>query len=187
MLIRHYIDMIRLLDAQTKALLAQVRKMLAEPMNTELARQTELLQTIPGIGVLSALTLVCEIGDFKAFRHPKQLFSYFGLDPIIRQSGNYSGTDLRISKRGSPFARRCIYIIALQSISLNKRHELNNPVLRSFYDEKCRSKPKMTALGAVMHKVCNLIYAVLHNDAPFVLITPEQHRASYLVKRQAAS
>lgn len=183
-LTRHYIDMIRLLDTQTKALLAQVQKMLAEPINTELARQVELLQTIPGIGFLSALTLVCEIGDFKAFKHPKQLFSYFGLDPIVRQSGNYSGTDLRISKRGSPFARRSIYIIALQSISLNKHHEPKNPVLRSFYDEKCSSKSKMTALGAVMHKVCNLIYAVLRNDAPFVFITPEQHRTSYLTKHR---
>ena len=186
-LIRHYIDMIRLLDAQTKALLAQVRKMLAEPMNMGIARQVELLQTIPGIGFLSALTLVCEIGDFKAFKHPKQLFSYFGLDPIVRQSGNYAGTDLRISKRGSPFARRCIYIIALQSISLNKHHEPKNSVLKAFYDEKCRSKSKMTALGAVMHKVCNLIYAVLRNDAPFVSITPEQHRANYQIKRHAAA
>lgn len=186
-LIRHYIDMIRLLDAQTNALLSRARQMLCEPVNADLARETELLQTIPGIGFLSALTLVCEIGDFKAFRHPKQLFSYFGLDPIVRQSGNYSGTGLRMSKRGSPFARRCVYMIALQSISLNKHGEPKNAVLRAFYEEKCRSKSKMTALGAVMHKVCNLIYAVLRNDAPFVMTTPEQHRAAYLANHQAVA
>ena len=37
----------------------------------------------------------------------------------------------------------------------------------------------MTARGAVMHKVCNIIFAVLRDERPFVLITPEEHRAAY--------
>ena len=44
------------------------------------------MQTIPGVGFLFAVTLVCEIGDLSAFRWPKQLFAYFGLDPAVRQS-----------------------------------------------------------------------------------------------------
>ena len=186
-LIRHYIEMIRLLDIRAKTLLAQAKALLAEQDSKTLAHQTELLQTIPGIGFLSALTLICELGDFSAFKRPKQLFSYFGLDPIVRQSGNYNGTNLKLSKRGSPFARRCIFVIALQSISLNIHKESKNPVLRTFYEEKCMCKAKMTAIGAVMHKICNLIFAVLRNDAPFVLQTPEQHNAAYLSKTHSVA
>lgn len=48
-------------------------------------RQIHLLQTIPGVGFLCAVTLACEIGDFHAFRRPKQLYSYFGLDPAVKK------------------------------------------------------------------------------------------------------
>ncbi len=186
-LIRHYIEMIRLLDSQTRQLMEQIRHLLKEHSDSKLAEQTRLLQTIPGIGLLSAVTLVCEIGDFSAFKRPKQLFAYFGLDPKIKQSGNFAGADLKMSKRGSPFARRCIYVLALQSVSLRVNGTPKNPVLRAFYEEKCRSKPKMTALGAVMHKVCNIIFAVLRDEKPFSLITPEEHRAAYIAQRKEAA
>lgn len=178
-LLRHYIEMIRLLDAQTKQLLEQVKLLLKEQKNSRMAKQVRLLQSIPGIGFLSAVTLVCEIGDFSAFKRPKQLFAYFGLDPAVKQSGNFNGANLKMSKRGSPYARRCIYVLALQSVSLRVDGTAKNPVLRSFYEEKCKSKSKMTALGAVMHKVCNIIFAVLRDERPFILITPEEHRAAY--------
>lgn len=183
-LIRHYIEMIRLLDSHTRQLMEQIRHLLKEHSDSKLAEQTRLLQTIPGIGLLSAVTLVCEIGDFSAFKRPKQLFAYFGLDPKIKQSGNFAGADLKMSKRGSPFARRCIYVLALQSVSLRVNGTPKNPVLRAYYEEKCRSKPKMTALGAVMHKVCNIIFAVLRDEKPFSLITPEEHRAAYIAQRK---
>lgn len=186
-LIRHYIEMIRLLDSQTRQLMEQIRHLLKEHSDSKLAEQTRLLQTIPGIGLLSAVTLVCEIGDFSAFKRPKQLFAYFGLDPKIKQSGNFAGADLKMSKRGSPFARRCIYVLALQSVSLRVNGTPKNPVLRAYYEEKCRSKPKMTALGAVMHKVCNIIFAVLRDEKPFSLITPEEHRAAYIAQRKEAA
>ena len=186
-LIRHYIEMIRLLDSQTRQLMEQIRHLLKEHSDSKLAEQTRLLQTIPGIGLLSAVTLVCEIGDFSAFKRPKQVFAYFGLDPKIKQSGNFAGADLKMSKRGSPFARRCIYVLALQSVSLRVNGTPKNPVLRAYYEEKCRSKPKMTALGAVMHKVCNIIFAVLRDEKPFSLITPEEHRAAYIAQRKEAA
>lgn len=178
-LIRHYVDMIRLMDTQTNSLLAQIRESITAQPHSLPSRQAALLQTIPGVGFLSAVTLVCEIGNFHGFRRPKQLFAYFGLDPKVRQSGNFTGTELKISKRGSPFARRCLYMLALQSVSLRKNGEPKNPVIRTYYEEKCKTKARMTALGAVMHKVCNIIFAVLRDEKPFAIITPEEHRKAY--------
>ena len=178
-LIRHYVEMIRLIDAQTDKLLTQICESVGSPSDSLMARQVMLLKTIPGVGFLTAITLICEIGDFSAFRRPKQLYAYFGLDPKVRQSGNYTGSELRMSKRGSSYARRCFYILALQSVSLRKNGEPKNPVLRAFYLEKCKTKAKMTALGAVMHKVCNIVFAVLRDEKLFVFITPDEHRTQF--------
>ena len=178
-LIRHYIEMIRIVDAQTDKLLLQIRESVNACPHSQIAHQVALLQTIPGVGFLTAATLVCEMGDFTAFRRPKQLYAYFGLDPKVRQSGNFVGTDLKMSKRGSPYARRSLYILALQSVSLRKNGEPKNPVLRAYYEEKCKSKAKMTALGAVMHKVCNIVFAVLRDEKPFVFRTPDEHREHF--------
>ena len=57
---------------------------------------------------------MCEIGDFSAFRSPKQLFAYFGLDPAVKQSGKFNGTKINMSKRGSRIARRVIHTMALE-------------------------------------------------------------------------
>jgi len=143
--------------------------------------QVRLLESIKGIGFLSALTLMCEIGDFNAFKKPKQLFAYFGLDPSVNQSGNFNGTRMKISKRGSRLARRVIHMVSVQLIGTTKSGVPKNPVLREFYLKKCQAgKPKMVALGAVSHKVCHLIFAVLRDHKPYVIKTPDEHRHSYV-------
>jgi len=63
-LIWHYIEMIRLLNAQTKQLLTQAKVLLKEQKNSEIAKYVRLLQSIPGIVFPSAVTLVCEIRGF---------------------------------------------------------------------------------------------------------------------------
>lgn len=178
-LIHHFIEMIRLIETQTNKLLSQIREIINSNPDSQLALYVKLLETIPGLGFLSAVTLVCEIGNINAFHRSKQLYSFFGLDPKVKQSGKTNRTELKISKRGSPYARRCLYMLALQSISLNKHGVPKNPVIRKYYQEKCKSKAKMTAIGAVMHKLCNIIFAVLRDERPFVLITPEEHRAAF--------
>lgn len=45
----------------------------------------------------------------------------------------------------------------------------------------------MTALGALKHKVCSIIYAVLRDETPFVLISPEEHKAAYSCVQESAA
>jgi hypothetical protein len=142
--------------------------------------QIHLIETFKGAGFLSAVTVMCEIGDFSVFRSPKQLFAYFGLDPAVKQSGKFNGTDVKMSKRGYPLARRAIHTMALVSIGLTRKGVANNSVLRNYYLSKCQSKPKMVALGAVMHKVCNIVFAILRDEKPFAAISPAQHKLNYL-------
>lgn len=79
---------------------------------------------------------MCEIGDFSAFRNPKQLFAYFGLDPEVNQSGKFVGTEMHMTKRGSRIARRAVFAVALASIRTKRNGEGINPYLREYYEKK---------------------------------------------------
>jgi len=177
--IRLCVSFIRKYDEEIAGVLATMHKLVDENADKAFVQHICFIETIPGAGFLSAVTVICEIGDFFVFKSPKQLFAYFGLDPSVNQSGNFTGTKNKMSKRGSSIARRAIFTIALVGIGLTRKGVANNPVLREYYLKKCQSKHKMVALGAVMHKVCNIIFAVLRDNKPFVLITQEQHIQNY--------
>lgn len=146
-------------------------------------KQIHHLDSIPGIGFLSATTLMCEIGDFNSFAKPKQLFAYFGVDPSVNESGEFKGSRNKMSKRGTKIGRRTLYAIALASIRVKRCGNAINPILHSYYKDKIVSKPRKVALGAVMHKISNIIFAVLRNDKPFEFKTPEQHIHQYNNRR----
>ena len=178
--IRLYISFIRKYDEEISSILSDMHALVDANEDTDFVKQIYLIESFKGAGFLSAVSLMGEIGDFSAFHSPKQLFAYFGLDPAVKQSGKFSGTRVSMSKRGSRIARRVIHTMALVSISKSKNGSANNPVLRDYYLLKCQSKPKMIALGAVMHKVCNIVFAILRDKKEFEIITPEEHQKNYL-------
>jgi len=180
LLIRQCVTFIKMFDEEIVNILASMHMIIDNNPSDDFVSQIKLIESIPGAGFLSAVTVVCEIGDFSAFKSPKQLFAYFGLDPAVNQSGKFVGTRVTMSKRGSRIARRAIYTIALVNISIKRNGIANNSVLREYYLGKCKYKPKLVALGAIMHKVCNIIFAILRDGNPFVLITPNQHKDDYL-------
>ncbi len=177
--IRLYIRFIRKYDEEIAAILHALHELVDTNEDTDFVKQIHLIETFKGAGFLSAVSLMGEIGDFSAFSKPKQLFAYFGLDPAVKQSGKFEGTRIQMSKRGSAIARRVIHTLALQSISTSRTGEAKNPVLRDYYLKKCGSKPKLVAMGAVSHKVCNILFAILRDNKPFKIITPQEHNEQY--------
>ena len=178
--IRLYIRFIRQYDEEIQSVLDDMHELVNANESANLIKQIHLIESYKGAGFLSAVSIMSEIGDFSAFKTPKQLFAYFGLDPAVKQSGNFEGSKISMSKRGSRIARRVIHTIALISISKNKDGSAKNPVLRDYYLKKCDNKSKMVALGAVMHKVCNIVFAILRDEKEFEIITPEEHQKNYL-------
>ena len=175
-----YIRFIRQYDKEISAILSDMHELVDSNKDTDFVKQIHLIESFKGAGFLSAVSLMCEIGDFSAFKSPKQLFAYFGLDPAVKQSGNFEGNKISMSKRGSRIARRVLHTMSLISISRNKDGTAKNPVLRDYYLKKCQSKPKMVALGAIMHKVCNIVFAILRDEKEFEIISPEEHQKNYL-------
>jgi len=137
----------------------------------------ELLDDMPGIGFITAVTLIAEIGDFSMFKSPKALTAFFGIDPSVNQSGKFTGDRNKISKRGTRFGRRVLFTAAMASIRTTRKGEAINPILREFYTNKCVNKKKKVALVAVMHKLLHYIFAVLRDGKPFEIRRPEAHQS----------
>ncbi len=78
-------------------------------------------------------------------------------------------------------------MMALNNIGLKRDGSPKNSVLREYYDKKCLSKTKMVALSAIIHKLCNIIFAILRDSKSFEIITPEQHNFSYLLNHTPAA
>lgn len=186
-LIRLYISLIKTYDNAADSILQSIQADIERHSDEAFVKQIRLLETIKGCGFLSAVTLMCEIGDFSVFSSPKKLYAYLGLDPAVKQSGKFNGTNVKLSKRGSRLARRVLHMMAINSIGVSKNGAVKNSVIRAYYDEKCKSKPKMVALSAVIHKLCNIIFAVLRDNKPFEIITPQQHNFAFHLARNPAA
>lgn len=140
-----------------------------------LKEQTELLKSIPGISDFSAAVILEEIGDFSTFSKPKQLVAFCGLDPAERQSGNFKSISNKLSKRGSPYIRKILHMVARVNISPTRNGIYLNPVMYEYYHRKIEQKPYKSVMCAIMHKLVNIIFAVMRDRNPFELRTPEEH------------
>ena len=188
-LIQININMVRTLEKSISDIENTIYKLIENDKKQDmpvLALILELLCSIPGIGLMTAATILAEVGDFSAFQKPGKLVAYFGIDPSVKQSGKFEGTQNKMSKRGSRFLRRVIYTSALACIRKKRNGELINPVLYEYYQKKCVNKPKKVALGAVMHKLVGIIFAVIRDKKPFELRTPEQHAKQLVARNKAA-
>jgi transposase len=95
--------------------------------------------------------------------------AFAGIDAAVRQSGEFEGTNNRMSKRGSPYLRRALYQAAL--VASTGRNP--DPVLRAFYQMKLsEGKHHSVCVGAVSRKLCYIIYSVLKDNRPFVVRNP---------------
>ncbi len=105
------------------------------------------------------------------------------LTPSVNQSGEFTGTRNKMSKRGSRLLRRVIFTTALANVRSKRNGDKTNPVLYEFYQKKCINKPKKVALGAVMRKLVNIIFAVMRDKKPFELRTPPEEHEELLLTR----
>lgn len=188
MKIKLHIENIAHLQNSAKSVHDKLLEMIqAKDFPLESRRHIELLDAMPGIGFLTAVTLIAEIGDFRKFTSPKAFVAFFGIDPSVNQSGKFTGNRNRISKRGTRFGRRVLFTAALASIRTTRNGDAINPVLKDYYAKKCVDKKKKVALVAVMHKLLHYIFAVLRDNKPYEIRLPENHQSWRKPKLQLAA
>lgn len=154
---------------QLKLLIEQIRFIEAQVADVETEEKAILkkidspITTIPGIGEVTAATILGEIGDISRFSNASKLAAYAGIDANVSQSGEYQSTNNKMSKRGSPYLRKALFQAALIAA-------FRDPVFSAFYQKKrAEGKHHLTAIGAVARKFCNTIFAVLKHNTPYQL------------------
>lgn len=129
----------------------------------------DLLKTIPGVGGITAATILAEIEDASKFSSDHQLTAYAGLDASVFESGKFKASKNKISKRGSGHLRRALVQAAKAGIRKTKKGPLN-PLLNDYYSKKvAEGKPKMVALVATANKLLRIIYGMWRKNEPFRL------------------
>ncbi|MCI9017105.1 IS110 family transposase [Romboutsia ilealis] len=119
------------------------------------------LQSIPGIGEVTAPVILAEIGDINNFSTPSKLTAFAGIDPSENQSGNKKSTDGKTSKRGSPYLRHAIYLAAMVASN-------NDPIMHDYYIKKrAEGKHHYVALAGVERKLLGIIFHVLKENRDY--------------------
>ena len=125
-----------------------------------LSQQVELLSSVPGIGALTAATVLSETAHLADMQDSKQWAAYAGLSPVPRQSGAMMGP-CRISKIGNGRLRRAFY---LSAVTVTR---LNNPLGEYYRRLVASGKPKKVALIALARKILRTCFAVLRSGTHF--------------------
>lgn len=145
-------ERISLLNKQEKELLIEINMLITS--DKEVGSTVRLLCTIPGIGSLTAATLLAETNGFDLITSKRQLVSYAGLDVKEKQSGTSVKGKPKISKRGNRYLRKALHFPALTAI----RH---NEYYKSVF-KRIVSKQgiKMKAAVAIQRKLLEMAFTI---------------------------
>jgi transposase len=140
-----------------------------------LERIEPLVLTIPGVSYTTGAQIVAEIGDVSRFRSASALVSYAGLNSSVNQSGKFDSGGGPITKHGSPYLRRALWLAA-------NRARQYDPALRSFYERKrAEGKCHRVAVTAVARKLCHIVFAVMRDGVPYDPARPGRDRSKHSI------
>jgi transposase len=143
------------------ALDAAYKQLYKDLLQTTAGELLRLLQTVPGVGPYVAASLVAELQDVRRFARGNQLVAYVGLDLKVAQSGDSLNHTGHLTKRGSSYLRRNLFLAA----NIARQHD---PYFRSVYDKKRgEGKTYTTAVLAVARKLVLVVRAVWISGKPY--------------------
>jgi transposase len=120
------------------------------------AHQVQLLESVPGIGLLSAMIFLTEITDINRFASLDQLCSYIGLVPDTRSSGEKENVG-QMTKRGNTILKSTLIESAWRATS-------SDPALLLKYNQLCGKMSSNKAIVRIARKLLNRIRFVLKNQ-----------------------
>lgn len=119
------------------------------------------LQTITGIGLLTACWLLVTTLNFTLTPTPEAATSYAGLAPHPRHSGSSLRGRTAVGHAGNAHLRRALYLATLSAAQ-------HNPVIRAFYNRLCGAgKPPKVARCAAARKLLHIAWALVTKECDF--------------------
>ncbi len=148
-----------LITKQIKEIEVELKTLIAE--DAEVKTIVLLLCSIPGIGMLTAATILGETNGFDLIRNKRQLTSYAGLDVKEKQSGTSVKGKPRISKKGNKHLRKCMHLPALSAIKHDGRWKA------IFTRIVSKQGIKMKAAVAIQRKLLEMTYTIFKTQKPY--------------------
>ena len=127
--------------------------------------KAQRLQTIPGIGPITASALVSALPDISDFKSGRDLSAWLGLTPRPHSTGGKERLG-RISKMGNRYLRRLLYLGAIAQVA-RRRGEPGEDWLWQIIQRK---KPKQAAI-ALANRMARTAYALMKNKTEFRVAT----------------
>jgi transposase len=157
-------DLITLLDEQLAAVEAELQTLANE--DTAWAASIRLLQTIPGVGPVTAAWLVVATLNFSSCADAPSATAYAGLAPQVRQSGTSVRGRAAIGHSGDGRLRTALYMATLTAARYN-------PPVAALYERlRAAGKPVKVARCAAARKLLHQMWAIGTSQRPF---NPEYH------------
>ncbi|MEA3458771.1 MAG: IS110 family transposase [Thermodesulfobacteriota bacterium] len=120
--------------------------------------ETTLLMSVNGIGELSSLIILAEIGDIHRFESPKSLVSYAGLCPGVYQSAN---TERTVKNNAvNKWLKWILYECSGRAIALDLR-------FKKYFHQMVKKKNYQIARRATARKMLTIIWYMLTNKEPY--------------------
>ena len=149
---------LRQLEKQIEQIQEAIGQLIAG--DAQLQRDTQLLESIPGIGRATAAIILGELWFYSQLEDARAAAAYAGLTPAQKQSG----TSLKRSslcRAGNKRLRKALYFPAIAALG-------HNPLIQQKAVRwAAAGKRKMQIVSAAMHHLLRLAFGVLKNQAPF--------------------
>ena len=127
------------------------------------------LETLTGVGTVTAAQLIAEIGDISRFKSAEKLAQYAGIAPVKMSSAG-KGTDKR-RRQGNRNLNGVLYFLAMQQVQISKKTKMpRNPILYDYYQKKLtEGKTKVQALICITRRLVNIIFGMMKNKTEYVM------------------
>jgi transposase len=120
----------------------------------------QVLTTIPGVGAVSAASILAEVGDIGRFADARTFIGYCGLYPIVWESGE-ARRRYRMTFKGNSMLKTTFLVASASARQYN-------PAIAAFYERlRRRGKSTKAAGGAIAHKLAQVVFAVLASGKPW--------------------
>jgi transposase len=146
---------------QLKRRIAKLDEAIEELTEEVLAEKTHLVCSIPGIGKVSAGSVLAEVGNVDRFVSKEKLVGYSGLYPVVWESGESGKRRFKMTYKGNKFLKTTLLVASAAARQYN-------PTIATFYERlRVRQKSTKAAGGAIARKLAEIVFAVLQTGQPW--------------------
>lgn len=130
--------------------------------NQEIKQQSNLIQSIPGVGKQTAYQLICTTNCFRNFNNWRQLACYAGVAPFEYSSGSSIKGKTKVNHYADKQLKSLLNMCALSSMKYD-------PQIKVYFEKKVKErKNKMLVLNNIRCKILSRVFAVINRQTPYI-------------------